>query len=343
MAAAVKFDDIVRDIRKRKFHPVYFLEGDEPYYVDRISECLLDTVLQVHEKDFNQVILYGKDTSIEEIVNHARRYPMMSEYQLVVVREAQMLNRIATDATQNLLYHYIEKPLKSTILVICYKNKTIDKRTSFAKLLQKNSLFYSSKRIYENQIPAWVISYCAEKSYKVKPDAAALLAEYQGNDLSRISNSLNKVMLNVPPSTTIDTSLIERYIGISKEYNNFELQNALAERDILKANKIVNYYRENINKHPLLLSLATLYSFFSKLMLIHSLPDKSADNLRSKLGVHPFFIKDYTKAARIYSPAKLTRIFSWLREYDMRSKGIGNSSAGHGELLQELVFKIAHV
>ncbi|NNF02279.1 MAG: DNA polymerase III subunit delta, partial [Bacteroidia bacterium] len=217
MAEAAKFETILSDIRKRKFKPVYFLEGEESYFIDRISDTLEETVLEDHERDFNQVILYGKDSSVDEVVSNAKRFPMMAEYQLVLVKEAQMLDRLTADNDKNQLLAYLEKPLSSTVLVFCYKHKTLDKRTSFSKLIKKKALLFSSKKLYDNNIPAWIISFVAKRSYKIKPDAANLIAEYLGNDLSKISNSLNKLILNVGSTKVIDAALIERYIGISKD------------------------------------------------------------------------------------------------------------------------------
>ena len=222
--AAPKFEDIIKEIKQRKFHPVYFLEGEESYFIDKIADTLEEYVLEEHERDFNQVILYGKDSSVDEVVNNAKRFPMMAERQLVMVKEAQMLDRLSADSDNNTLLPYLENPLESTVLVFCYKHKTLDKRTSFAKLIKKNSLLYSSKKLYDNNIPSWIISYVSRNSGKIKPEAASLLAEYLGNDLSKISNSLNKLLINVKGGRAIDPELIERYIGISKDYNNFELQ-----------------------------------------------------------------------------------------------------------------------
>jgi DNA polymerase-3 subunit delta len=332
------FNQIISDLKNRKYYPVYFLEGEEPYFIDQISDYILEHALKEEERDFNQTILYGKDLSVDTILTAAKRYPMMAERQVVVVREAQNIKNI-DDLTS-----YVEKPLSSTILVINYKYKNLDKRKKLYKALPKFGIFFESKPIYENQIPQWITRYLQSRNYGIDPKAAQLIADNVGNDLQRIVNDLEKVTLSLVPGTTVTPQDVEKNIGISKEFNSFELQTALGKKDILKSNRIVNYMIDNDKLHPLPVVIGTLVSFFRKLLLYHSFENKSnTTEIARTLGVNSYFLNDYTTAAKNYSLDKVVVIVSMMRECDLRSKGARGGSTENGELLRELIFKILHI
>ena len=331
------FEEIFKQLNEKIYRPIYFLMGEEPYFIDRITEHIASNVLTEEEKTFNQMILYGKDTDIPTVINTARRFPMITSRQVVIVREAQNLDRIED------LIHYVENPLESTLLVINYKYKKLDKRKKLFKALEKNSILFESRRLYDDKIPPWITSYLRSRGKKIEPKAAVILTEYLGNDLGKIANELDKLIIVLKAEQdTITSADIERNIGISKDYNNFELNNALAQRNVLKANRIVQYFGANQKNHPLVLTIPTIYAFFSKVLKYHFLADKSSRNVASALGIQPFFVREYETAARNYTTAKTVRVISLLREFDLKSKGFGNVSAVPGELLKELIYKIIH-
>jgi DNA polymerase-3 subunit delta len=334
---AVTYEEILSDLKNRIFKPVYFLAGEEPYYIDLIIEYIQEKVLPESEKAFNQIIVYGDDTNIASIIDTARRFPMMSSHQVLIVKEAQSLKKIDD------LIIYLEKPLLSTILVFSYKYKTIDKRTKLFKTLETHGVYFESARIRDYLIPAWIERYLMLKGIKTDPSASAMLTEYLGTDLHKIVNELDKLIITLPPGKpSITTSLIEKNIGISKDYNNFELQKAIGEKNILKANMIVHYFANNPKDNPLTLSIASLFGFFSKLLTFHYLTDKSKNNVAAVLKVNPFFVKDYENSASKYNVSKTVQIISLLRSYDMKSKGFGDPGTEPGDLLKELVFRILH-
>ncbi|MDQ3111138.1 MAG: DNA polymerase III subunit delta [Bacteroidota bacterium] len=328
--------DIISDLKKKNYKPVYFLSGEEPYFIDQISDFIEKKVLDESEKEFNQTILYGRDTDVGTIVGEAKRYPMMSDKMVIIVKEAQNIRNIEE------LDSYIANPLDSTILVICYKYKTLDKRKSFPKTVAKKGVLFESKKLYENKIPDWITSYLKEKKYTASPKSSQMLTEYLGTDLGKITNELDKLMINLPPGTEITPDHIQMNIGISKDFNTFELNDALTKRDVVKANRIINYFAANSKDHPLVLTIASLNSFFVKLLRYHGLEDKSKESAAKALGVHPFFVSDYIAAARNYPMQKLKAIAGYLREYDLRSKGIDNATADDGALMKELIWKILH-
>lgn len=342
----MSFEEIIKDLKNKLYHPVYFLHGDEPYYIDAISDYIENHVLNEMEREFNQTVIYGRDCDMLSVVSTAKRYPMMSNYQVVIVKEAQDVKNLIVKADkeddEHPLVNYLKHPQKSTLLVFCYKYKTLDKRTKIAKALDKNGILFESKKMYDNKLPDWITRYAASKEYTIEEKAAVLMSEYIGNDLTRLTNELDKLTINIAKGKIIDDSHIEQYIGISKEFNVFELQSALGVKNVLKANQIINYFASNEKNNPMVLTLGNLFSYFNKLMIYHTLNDKSEKNVASELGVHPFFVKDYTRAAANYKLPKLIEVFSLLREYDMRSKGVNNESADHGDLLKEMIFKILH-
>jgi len=332
------YNQIITDLKDKKYSPVYFFEGEEPFFMDRISDYILENVLTEDEKGFNQTILYGKDLSIDAIMTASKRFPMMAERQVVVVREAQNIKNIEDLAS------YVEKPMHSTILVFNYKYKTIDKRKKLYKALQKNGVYLESKPLYENQIPLWISNYLKEKNLGIDPRAAQMIADFVGSDLQRIVNELEKVTISLVPGTSIMPDDVEKNIGISKDYNVFELQKALGNRDILKSNRIINYFIDNEKQNPFTLIIGNLVTFFRKILIYHSIENKNDRALvAQKLGVNPFFINDYSNAASKYSLDKAVTIISMMREYDLRSKGARGGTATNGELLRELVFKILHI
>jgi DNA polymerase-3 subunit delta len=335
---AVTYEEIISDLKKRIFKPVYFLAGEEPYYIDLITDHIEKNVLPDAEKSFNQIIYYGEDTTVPSIIESARRFPMMASHQVVIVKEAQSLKKIDD------LLVYVEKPQPSTILVINYKYKVIDKRTKLFKALDNHAVYFESARLRDYQVPAWIERYLMTQGIKTDPNASALLTEYLGSDLHKIVNELNKLIITLPAGKpVITTSLIEKNIGISKEYNNFELQKAVGEKNILKANMIVHHFANNPKDNPVTLSIASLFSYFSKLLTYHYLTDKSKNNAAAVLKVNPYFVKDYEISASKYNVSKTVQIISLLRTYDMKSKGFGDLSTEPGDLLKELIFKILHI
>jgi DNA polymerase-3 subunit delta len=336
--------EILKDLKNRKFKPLYLLHGEEPYFIDLVSNYVEHHVLPDHERGFNQTVVYGKDTDIMTVLNAAKRYPMMADYQVVLVKEAQDMkwgkdedNKKSIDPVLS----YLENPLPSTILVFCYKYGKFDKRKKTYKAIEKNGLIFESATLYDNKVPAWVEGYVSDKGYKMNQQGSAMIAEYLGNDLSKIANELEKLMLNVSAGQEITLKHIQDNIGISKEYNVFELQTALTKKDAYKVNQIINYFEANPKSNPIVLVLGNLNNFFSKVLVYHYVKDKTPQNLAREMGVNPYFIKDYEQAARNYPLGKIFQVISYLREYDLKSKGV-ESNAPHGELMKELMFKILH-
>ena len=334
---AVTFEEIMSDLKNRIYKPVYFLAGEEPYYIDIITNYIEEKVLPEDEKAFNQMVLYGEDTTIQSVIETSRRFPMMSNHQVIIVKEAQTLKKI-----DDLIY-YLEKPLLSTILVFNYKYKVLDKRTKLYKLVESSTVYFESNKLRDYQVPPWIERYLMLKGIKSEPNASAMLTEYLGTDLHKIVNELDKLLINLPAGRpVISTELIEKNIGISKDYNNFELQKALGEKNILKANMIIQYFSQNPRDNPVNLTIASLFSYFTKVLTYHYLTDKSKNNVASVLKINPFFVKDYETAASKYNSKKSVEIISLLRIYDMKSKGFGDLSSSPGDLLKELIYKILH-
>lgn len=326
---------LVTDIKNGNIKPIYFLMGEEPYYIDRISEFIEKNVLSDEEKGFNQMVLYGRDVTIEDIVSNAKRYPMMAERQVIIVKEAQDLSRTIEN-----LASYATNPQPSTVLVINYKYKKIDKRKALYKAVSKIGVIYESKKLYENQVADWIRRVLASKNYTISPKAAQMLVEFLGTDLSKINNELDKLQIILPKGSAITPEAIEENIGISKDYNNFELQKAIGERDVLKAHKIVHYFAENPKDNPMVVTVTLLFNFFSQLLHFHGLNDKSPRNVASALKINPYFVNDYIMAARNYPMKKVSGIVSTLREFDVKSKGVGSNAVPQGDLLKELLVKI---
>lgn len=332
----MKFEDIIKDLKNKIYKPIYFLYGEEAYFIDQITNYIAHNILDEGEKAFNQIVMYGKDSKVEDIINAAKRFPMMANHQVLIVKEAQNLKQIEK------LQFYADQPLNSTILVVNYKNKTFDKRKKVYKSIKKTGVIFESKKLYENQVASWINSYLKQKKYSISPVSSKLLTDFLGTDLSKISNELDKLMITLPENSTITPAHIEKNIGISKDYNVFELQNALGQKNILKANRIITHFANNPKDNPMVMVIISLFNYFSKILYYHYTKDKSQNNIASVLGVNPYFVKDYINAAQKYNTRKTVAIISMLREYDMKSKGYNNVSTTHGDLLKELVFKILH-
>ncbi len=330
------FASLYNDLKEKKYRPVYFLMGEEAYFIDRLSDYLENNVLSAEEKMFDQQVLYGKDTDMENIIALARRFPMVAAFQVIIVKEAQMIRKLEPLET------YLSRPMPTTILVFCYKYKKIDKRTRLAGLLNEKAVLFESNRLRDDKVPDWIISYLRERGNLIDAKAASLLVDFLGNDLGRIVNELEKLLQLLPgESKSINCELIEKYIGISREYNNFELTRALVANDALKANRIIRYFGKNPAKNPLTLTLTTLFYFFTKVLLYHEAADRSRENLCRELGINAFFLTEYQRASQRFSAARARQVITYLRECDIRSKGVGNVAPDE-ELLKELIYKILH-
>jgi DNA polymerase-3 subunit delta len=331
------YEEILSDIENKQYKPIYFLMGEEPYYIDKIADFILDNVVPEDAREFDQTVLYGKDVDICSVINYAKRYPIISEYQVIVVKEAQNIKSF-----DDLLY-YAQKPQTATILVFCYKYGKVDMRKKFVSETAKTGIIYESKKLYESQIPAFVKSYLAKKGVSIEEKAVLMITEFLGSDLSRIVGELDKLLITKPAGQkTITPDLVETNIGISKEYNNFELTNALVKKDAMKAQQIAHYFARNSKDNPLVVTLTVLFNFFSNLMLYYYLPNKSEGIVASELKISPFFVKEYQLAARNYSGVKTMQIVGLIRTYDAKGKGIDNNSVSQGDLLKELISKILH-
>lgn len=326
---------IINDIKAGNIKPIYFLMGEEPYYIDKLTEYIEENVLQEHERDFNQTVLYGRDVTIEDIVGNAKRYPMMADRQVVIVKEAQELVR-----TIDKLESYAENFQDTTVLVIAYKYKTLDKRKKLVKLLDKVGLVFESKKMYENQVGTWIQRVLQGKGYSIEPKASAMLVEFLGNDLSRISNELNKLQIILPKGHTISAKDIEENIGFSKDFNVFELQNALGAKNQLKAYKIAQYFADNPKDNPMVVTTSLVFSYFVKVLKYHGLKDKNPKTAAPILGVSPFFMKDYDVALKNYPMKKVSAIVAGLRDIDVKSKGVGANSLSNHDLLKEMLVTI---
>jgi len=327
-------NQLISDIKKNKFAPIYFLMGDETYYIDMISDHIESHVLTDQEKGFNQVVLYGKDVSVQDIISHAKRYPMMADRQVVIVKEAQNLTK-----TIEQLVDYVKNPQVSTVLVFNYKYKTLDKRKALYKSLSKSAIVFDSKKIYEDKVPAWIQNFLKSKLITITPKAALMLTEFLGNDLSKISNELNKLEIVIGVEKLITPEIIEQNIGISKDFNNFELQKSIGNLDHVKAYKIVNYFAQNPKQHPFVLTISILYLYFTKLMTLHTVGVKNPTALSKALGVNPYFVGEYIAVSKNFPMKRISGVFETLRMYDIKSKGV-DANLGHKDLYNELIYNI---
>ena len=326
---------LVTDIKNGNIKPIYFLMGEEAYYIDKISDYIEANVLDEEEKGFNQMVLYGRDVTIDDIVGNAKRYPMMAERQVVIVKEAQDLSRSIEK-----LVSYAENPQPTTVLVFNYKYKKLDKRKALFKTLKKAGVVYESKKLYENQVAEWIRRVLSPKDYTITPKAAQMLVEFLGTDLSKINNELEKLQIILPKGSQITPDHIEENIGISKDFNNFELRKAIGDRNVLKVHQIVNYFADNPKDNPMVVTVALLFNFFSQLLHFHGLNDKSPRSVASALKVNPYFVNDYVTAARNYPMRKVSSVIAVLRDFDVKSKGVGANAVPQGDLLKELMVRI---
>lgn len=329
---------ILSDLKQKKYKPIYFLQGEEGYFIDQITDYIEENVLDENEKDFNQSVLYGRDVKIDEIVSTAKRFPMMAEHQVVIVKEAQHLSREIEK-----LADYANNPQPSTILVINYKYKKLDGRKGLAKVIKSQHELFNSDKVKDWKLADWIADYGKSHGLSIDPKASHLLAEYLGNDLSKIVNVIEKLKIALNGQVVVDTEVVSKNVGISKDFNVFELQSALAQKNVFKANLIARHFAQNPKNHPLVVTVSSLYNYFVKVMKYHYFaPNVSEKELAATIGVHPFFLKEYNQAARNYSMNKLAKIFSYLKETDLKSKGVDNASASNEDLLKELIFKILH-
>ena len=326
---------IVGDIKEGKIKPIYFLMGEEPYYIDKLSDYIESNVLSEDEKGFNQTVLYGRDVSMEDIIGTAKRYPMMADRQVVIVKEAQDLTK-----SIDKLESYANQPMPSTVLVFCYKYKTLDKRKKVTKLLEKNGLVYESKKLYDNQVGQWISRVLQGKGYAIEPKANAMLVEFLGTDLSKINNELEKLQIVLPKGSVISAKDIEENIGFSKDFNVFELRKAIGERNQLKAYQIANYFANNPKDNPMVVTTSLIFSFFLQLLQYHGLKDRNPKHVASVLKVNPYFLKDYDVALKNYPMKKVSAVVAALRDIDVKSKGVGANALPISDLLKEMLVKI---
>lgn len=330
-------EQILRNLQNKNFAPIYLLMGEEPYYIDMISDYMQYQVLDENQREFDLTVMYGKDTDITTVINAAKRYPMMSPYQVLIVKEAQHIKELEK------IQFYLNKVSKSTILVLCYKYGTVDGRRKWVTELKKAGVVYESKKLRDYEMSAWISNFAKSKNLVIDEKSMAMLTDFLGTDLSKVANELNKLCITLPTgSNRITPEHIEKNIGISKDFNVFELQDALIQKNIVKANRIIRYFADNKKANPIQMVLAQLFSFFSNLMIFHYLPSKTADAAAAEFKIHPFIARNYLQASKSYNAWKTMNIITYIRETDARSKGIDNVSAGEGDLMKELIFKILH-
>ncbi len=334
-------EQALKDIKQKKIQPLYFIHGEESYYIEKLANELERVVVPEAEKSFNQFVLFGKDIEIGSILNSARRFSFMADRQLVLVKEAQQIAGLDNKEKNAMLEAFALKPLASTVLVICHQGN-FDARKSILKSFEKGGVIVQCKKLYDNKIPDWIGDYVRTQGIKVSPKAIQMLAENIGNDLKRITSEIDKILINLKAGEEISATIVEKFVGISKEYNVFELQKAFTQRNVLKANTIANYLSANAKENPVQQILVTLYGFFSKVLVVHGTPDKSESNLASVLGVNPFFVKDYMATARNFNVVQLAQAIKALRHADNCSKGIEAGGNGEGAILKELVFNVLH-
>ena len=331
------YKSIIKDIKAKKFEKIYFLHGEEAYYIDKITDAIIENALEEHERDFNQSIVYGKDSEPVNIIAEAKAYPMMAERRLVVIKEAQDLKNKFEQ-----LSPYFENPSEQTIFVVNYKYKKYDSRKKEFKAASKNGLVYRSDKISEYKLPNWIETYVKSRGYGISSSACMLLAQFLGGDLGKITNELDKLEILIEKGTTINEVHIEENIGISKDYNVFELGNAFGARDILKANKIVDYFVHNPKAGPMMVIVSNLFTLHSQMMKVHFSENKSKDSLAKALKMHPFVAGKVLSACKIYNPKKIAANIAILHEYDLKSKGVDNPSTSAGELMKEMIYKLMH-
>lgn len=340
MDAAIK--KIISELKGGKYAPVYFLEGEETFYIDLVADYIESNALTDAEKGFNQVVVYGKDAPMATILTHARRFPMMSQRQVVIVKEAQDIPDLNKETGSKLLLDYLSRPVPSTVLVFCHKHKNLDKRRELGKKIGQLSVCVSTKKLYDNQLPEFVSEYAREKRIVIDDRAIQALCEFVGNDLHRMANEIDKLVISLAPGESISAERVMSQVGISKEYNIFELQRAIIQKDSLLANKIVNYFESNTKKNPIIPVVAFLFSFFSKLLVASQASDKSEKGLASELKVSPYAVRDYSLALRHYPLPKIIDNIGFIKEADLKLKGVNSGAETDGHIIRELVWRIIH-
>ena len=336
-----ELDLILKNIKNKEFLPIYFFHGEEPYFMDVAVKSFENDVLEEDEKAFNQTVVYGKDTTFSDVLSLARQFPMMGDKQVIILKEAQEIRM--TEKEAEALKFYAENPVESTLLVIAHKYKKVDSRKSFAKILSKNKMLFLSDKIKDYDVAKWIQGEMLNLKLKSQPNIPTLLSEYLGTDLSRISNELQKLKIILKDGEILDEKLIETHIGISKDFNIFELIKALGKKDGAQSFKIAHFLGKSPKQNPFVMMIGNLYNFFSNLVIFHTMKGESPQNQASAMGINPYFIKDFAEAARFYNLKHCTRIISILREIDLKNKGLGAVNMTEGELLKELVYKILHV
>ncbi|MCQ2224106.1 MAG: DNA polymerase III subunit delta [Paludibacteraceae bacterium] len=339
---AIDYRTILSEISEKKFKPVYFLQGEEPYYIDLISNYMIEHVLEEEQRDFNQNVVYGQDVDVRKVIDLARSFPMGAPNRLVVVKEAQKMPSVDD------LSLYLQKPMPSSIIVFCFKGKKLDARKKITKDLEKEKALFTFEKLYDNQVPDFVESYLKERGMSVEPKAKLMIAEHLGNDLQKVANEIDKLLVSKPADCkSISCDLVERNIGISKDFNAFELVNALFARNVQRCN-LISLQMAKSKSFSIIPTITTIFSSFSNLMVYHYMPNipgtnyKNDKDVAAELKINPFFVKQYASAAMNFKPKKTMEIISLLRTYDAMAKGVGNISANDGELLKELIFKILH-
>ncbi|UBM59556.1 DNA polymerase III subunit delta [Marinilongibacter aquaticus] len=336
---AVSPNQILDKLSAESLQPLYFLHGTEPFYPNAIAKKITELAIPEHEKGFNEFILFGKDLSVGDILNTARRFPMMAQRQLVMVKDAEQIQDLNDKAAQGLLENYAKQPLDTTVLVLLF-GKAMDERKGFVKAFGQKGVLLNAKKLYDNQVPDFILQYCLAKNRKISPKASLLLFEHLGNNLESIAKEVEKLLLNVPEGAEIDAHLIERFVGISKDFNVFELQKALVQKDARKSLQIVNYFAANPRTNPIQPVILILFNFFSKVLLVHGSQNSPDANLASLLKVNPYFVKDYTQAARAYPLGKAMQVIAVLRNLDKQSKGIDTGQKTDADLYKEMIFGI---
>lgn len=327
-------EKILNDLQKQNFKPIYWMEGEEEYFIDLIIDYAENKILTPAEASFNLTIFYGRDAAWTDVMNTCRRYPMFAERQVVIVKEAQNMKDIEK------LEPCIGKPLLSTLLFIAYKNKKIDGRTRLAKLIKEKAVLFTSKKLYDNELPQWTSELINSKGYSISKKALLLLIDHIGNDLSRLNNEVDKLALNLAKRKNITEDDIENFVGISKEFNVFELQQAIASKDLYKAVRIIQYFSANPKAAPLQLIFPSLYNFFSKVSMIYSLTGRDDKTVAGAIGVHPFFVKDYILTSAKFSSGQIEKVLLLLYEYNLRNIGINDAGTADADLLKEMVVKM---
>ncbi|MFM7217417.1 MAG: DNA polymerase III subunit delta [Bacteroidota bacterium] len=337
------FQQIIGDLKKKIYAPVYFLHGDEPFFIDAVVEHIENNVLNEADRAFNQTVLYGKDVDVVTLISYAKRYPMMASHQVVIIKEAQdVRNLLPKDKDRDPFLEYLEKPTPSTILVLAFKHKTVDKRTRLYKAIDKYAVVLESKKLYDRDVPGWITQYFLSKGGRIHPKAAMMMGEHLGNDLAKIANEADKLMISQKEGVEITSSMIEERIGISKDFNMFELYTALATRNIYKANLIAKHFGASPKNNPIQLTIPSIYSFFNKVIGVHAAPRKDRNELAAQIGVSPYFVNEYLQAAQSYSLDTCMRNVGYIREYDLKSKGVNAERMEDGAILKELVYKLLH-